>query len=148
MKTPLENIYDVFYSIANIDLNNHPELDVISTNNIVESYLQSAFYDYEENLKTELTIGEETLEDNTVIKVINEDIPRSHTKILGRTIYKNYLERELNTSLAIANQFNKKSELNVLGLQSKIVALRECLSRVTTELNRSYTRNVLSKIIN
>lgn len=146
MGIPLESVFDVFYSTLNIDLVKYPEMNVSVPNNIVDVYLQSAFYDYEENLGITLTIGEEVLPDLTTIKAINEEIPKSHIKILGKTIYKNYLERELNMTLVISNQFNKRSELNVLGLQSKIVALRECLGRVASELNRSYTRNVLKNV--
>lgn len=141
MSIPLEKIYDVFYSSLNLDLTKFPVLDVSVDNNIIKIYLQSAIYDYDENLNVSLTV-DETLEQ------INEDISVSHTKILGKLIYKNYLERELNITLEIANQFNKRSELNVAGLQSKVVALKECVKNVSSELNRSFTRNMLKGVNN
>lgn len=136
MATPLEKIYDVFYQSVKVDLTKHPELDVNVADNLVESYLEMATYDYEENLGTTLTI-------DLINSVINEDIPKSHIKILGRLIYKVYLERELNIALQIANQFNKRSELQITGMAAKIVALKESLSKVTSELNRSFTRNMM-----
>lgn len=139
MAIPLEKVYDVFYSLVNIDILNHPELDVYTEDNLIEVYLDSALYDYEENLGTTLTI-DKTLEQ------ITDDIPNPHIKILGWLIYKNYLVRELNHALNITNQFNKKSELNITGMPSKIVALRECLSRIETNLSRSFTRNIMKGI--
>lgn len=139
MSIPLEKIYDIFYSSLNLDLIKYPILNVAVDNNIIKIYLQSAIYDYEENLGKTLTVNEES-------EQINEDIIPSHTKILGKLIYKNYLERELNVTLEIANQFNKRSELNVTGLQSKIVAFKECIKNVTSELNRSFTRNMLKGV--
>lgn len=139
MAIPLENIYDIFYSSLNLDLVKYPILDIAVDNNIIKIYLQSAIYDYEENLGIALSINKD-------LGQINENISISHTKILGKLIYKNYLERELNITLEIANQFNKRSELNVLGLQSKIVALRECINNVKFELNRSFTRNMLKGV--
>jgi hypothetical protein len=139
MAIPLEKVYDVFYSIVNIDLSKHPELDISFEDNLIQAYLESALYDYEEFLGKTLTI-DETNEN------ITDEIPNSHTKILGRLIYKNYLERELNRALQIANQFNKRSELNVTGMPAKIVALRECLNRTETQLNRSFTRNIMKGV--
>jgi hypothetical protein len=139
MATPLEKIYDVFYSTVNIDLAKHPELDVKVTDNIIRVYLDSALYDYEENLGKVLTVDD-------VVGIINEEIPNSHIKILGKLIYKNYLERDLNTSLKIANQFNKRSELNVTGIPTKINALRECLANVKQELSKSFTRNIMKSV--
>lgn len=135
----LEKIYDVFYSSINIDLSKHPELDVTVNNNLVFTYLDSALYEYEENLNTALTVDSGHTQ-------INEDIPNPHIRLLGKLIYKNFLERELNSALRIANQFNKRSELNVIGVSAKIVALRECLQRVQTELGRSFTRNIMKNV--
>jgi hypothetical protein len=139
MAIPLEKIYDVFYSTVKIDFSKYPELDVNVSDNLIEVYLDSATYDYEENLGTTLTIDKVNLE-------ITDEIPQSHIKILGRLIYKNYLERELNHALQIANQFNKRSELNVTGMPVKIVALRDCLSRCESELKRSFTRNIMKGV--
>lgn len=139
MAIPLEKVYDVFYSLVNIDLLSHPELDVYTEDSLIEVYLDSALYDYEENLGATLTI-DKTLEQ------ITDDIPNAHIKIIGRLIYKNYLERELNRALQIANQFNKKSELNITGMPAKIVALRDCLARTETSLSRSFTRNIMKGI--
>ncbi|NBI28602.1 hypothetical protein [Chengkuizengella marina] len=137
MATQLEDIYDVFYSLVKIDLTKYPELDVNVESNIVEAYLKSALYEYEENLGQTLTIDGES---------IVEEIPVHHNRILGRLIYKNYRERELSESLQIANHFNKRSELEVTGIQSKIVALREMLTNIQSELNRSFTRNIMKGI--
>src|SRR5574342_693421 len=101
MAIPLEKVYDVFYSIVSIDLSKHPELDINFENNLIQTYLDSALYDYEEHLGKTLTIDD-------IYENITDDIPNSHIKILGRLIYKNYLERELNRALQIANQFNKR----------------------------------------
>jgi hypothetical protein len=139
MAIPLEKVYDVFYSIIKVDFSKHPELDVNTEANIVEVYLDSALYDYEENLGKTLTIDK-------VAEEITDEIPNAHIKILGRLIYKNYLERELNYALQIANQFNKRSELNVTGMPAKIVALRECLSRTESELSRTFTRNIMKGV--
>jgi hypothetical protein len=139
MAIPLEKVYDVFYSIVNIDLLKHPELNAYVQDNLIEVYLDSALYDYEEYLGKSLII-------NKVDNEISDEIPNSHIKILGRLIYKNYLERELNRALQIANQFNKRSELNVTGMPAKIVALRECLTRTETQLNRSFTRNIMKGV--
>jgi hypothetical protein len=139
MAIPLEKIYDVFYSTVKIDFSKYPELDVNVSDNLIEVYLDSATYDYEENLGTTLTVDKVNLE-------ITDEIPHSHIKILGRLIYKNYLERELNHALQIANQFNKRSELNVTGMPAKIVALRDCLSRCESELKRSFTRNIMKGV--
>lgn len=139
MTIPLEKIYDVFYSIVNVDLLKHPELDAYSQDNLIEVYLDSALYDYEEYLGKTLTLDK-------VNNVISDEIPNSHIKILGRLIYRNYLERELNRALNIANQFNKRSELNVTGMPAKIVALRECLTRTETQLNRTFTRNIMKGV--
>jgi ABC-type phosphate transport system auxiliary subunit len=139
MSTPLEKVYDILYSLAIIDLTKHPEMDINVPNNIIEVYLDSALYDYEENLGKVLTISSDK-------QSIDEDMQKSHIKILGRLIYKNYLERELNLALQIANHFNKRSELTVTGLQPKINALRDCLDRNQKELNRSFTRNIMKGI--
>lgn len=139
MAIPLEKIYDVFYSVVNVDLLKHPELDVYSDDNLISVYLDAALYDYEEHLGKTLTI-------NLITEVIEDDIPNSHIKILGRLIYKNYLERELNRALSITNQFNKKSELSVTGMPTKIVALKDCLSRTETALSRSFTRNIMKGV--
>lgn len=139
MAIPLEKVYDVFYSIINVDLLKHPELDAYSEDSLIEAYLDSALYDYEENLGKTLTLDK-------VNEEIADEIPNSHIKILGRLIYRNYLERELNRALNIANQFNKRSELNVTGMPAKIVALRECLTRTETQLNRSFTRNIMKGV--
>lgn len=139
MAIPLEKVYDVFYSRINIDLSKYPEMDVNVHDNLVESYLNVAVYDYEENLGKTLTIDK-------VNQEIIDDIPNHHIKILGLLIYKNYYERELNESLKIANHFNKRSELQVTGLSSKIVALRESLSRVDKELSKSFTRNMMRNV--
>ena len=135
----LEKVYDVFYSSINIDLSKHPELDVNINNNLVHTYVDSALYEYEENLNKILTVDAEYTK-------INEDIPNPHIRLLGKLIYKNFLERELNSTLRIANQFNKRSELNIIGVPAKIVALRECLGRVQKELNRSFTRNMMKNV--
>jgi hypothetical protein len=140
MAIPLEKVYDVFYSIVNIDLLKHPELNAYAQDNLIEVYLDSALYDYEEYLGKQLTV------DKINEEIIDDEIPNSHIKILGRLIYKNYLERELNRALQIANQFNKRSELNVTGMPAKIVALRECLSRTESQLNRSFTRNIMKGV--
>lgn len=139
MAIPLEKVYDVFYSLVNVDLSKHPELDVNTQDSLVEVYLDSALYDYEENLGKTLTVDK-------VNEEITDEIPPAHTKLLGRLIYKNYLERELNRALQIANQFNKRSELNVTGMPAKIVALRDCLSRTESELSRSFTRNIMKGV--
>jgi hypothetical protein len=139
MAIPLEKVYDVFYSIVNIDLLKHPELDAYSQDSLIEVYLDSALYDYEEYLGTSLTLDK-------VNEEISDEIPNSHIKIIGRLIYKSYLERELNRALQITNQFNKRSELNVTGMPAKIVALRECLTRTETQLNRSFTRNIMKGV--
>lgn len=139
MAIPLEKVYDVFYSVVKIDFTKYPELDISTVDNVISAYLDSALYDYEELLGKTLIV-------DTLTEVITDDIPASHIKILGRLIYKNYLERELNYSLQIANQFNKRSELSVTGMPTKIVALRECLSRTKAELNRSFTRNIMKGV--
>jgi hypothetical protein len=139
MAIPLEKVYDVFYSIINIDLLKHPELDAYSQDSLIEVYLDSALYDYEEYLGTSLTLDK-------INEEITDEIPNSHIKIIGRLIYKSYLERELNRALQITNQFNKRSELNVTGMPAKIVALRECLTRTETQLNRSFTRNIMKGV--
>lgn len=139
MSIPLEKVYDVFYSIVNIDLLKHPELDINTDDNLIDVYLDSALYDYEENLGKVLNV-DKTLE------VITDDIPNPHIKILGRLIYKNYLERELNRALSITSQFNKRSELEVTGMPTKIVALRDCLSRTENQLKRSFTRNIMKGV--
>lgn len=139
MSIPLEKIYDIFYSSLNLDLEKYPSLDISVDDNIIAVYLDSAIYDYEENLGTVLTIDESSSQ-------INEDISKSHAKILGKLIYRNYLDRELYTTLELSNSFNKRSELNVTGLQSKIVALRECIKNTKSELDRSFTRNMLKGV--
>lgn len=139
MAIPLEKVYDVFYSIVNVDLLKHPELDAYEQDSLIEVYLDSALYDYEEYLGKTLTLDK-------VNEEITDEIPNSHIKILGRLIYRNYLERELNRALNIANQFNKRSELNVTGMPAKIVALKECLTKTETQLNRSFTRNIMKGV--
>lgn len=137
---PLEKIYDVFYSTVKIDFSKYPELDVNIEDNIVQVYLESALYDYEENLGKTLTVDFQKEE------ITDEDIPQAHIKILGQLIYRNYLERELNYSLQIANQFNKQSELAVTGMPTKINALRDCLSRLESKINRSFTRSIIKGV--
>ena len=139
MSIPLEKVYDVFYSIIQIDLIKHPELDVNVEDNLVDVYLDSALYDYEENLGKVLDVDK-------VMEVINDDIPATHIKILGRLIYKNYLERELNRALQITSQFNKRSELEITGMPTKIVALKDALVRTETQLKRSFTRNIMKGV--
>ncbi|EGL17469.1 MULTISPECIES: hypothetical protein [unclassified Paenibacillus] len=113
MGTPLEKIYDVFYSSINEDLSKHPELDVNIDDNIVVTYLEIAFGDFEENLHISLKINDDK-------STINEVITNPQINILGRLMYKKYLERELNSSLRLSSHFNKRSELQVTGLQTKI----------------------------
>ncbi len=137
---PLEKIYDVSYSTVKIDFSKYPELDVNIQDNVVQVFLQSAIYDYEENLGKTLTV------DFIKEEITTEDVPQAHIKLLGQLIYKNYLERELNYSLQIANQFNKKSELNVTGMPTKINALRDCLSRLETKITRSFTRSIMKGV--
>ncbi|EGL20059.1 MULTISPECIES: hypothetical protein [unclassified Paenibacillus] len=139
MPVTLEKIYDVFYSSINEDLAKHPELDVNVPDNIVDTFLNSAVYEYEENF------GEEIICDTNKTEILN-DIPRHHIRLLGKLIYKSYMERELNSCLKLSNHFNKRSELQVIGLQSKIVALKEITGRLTQEINRMFTRGILKGI--
>lgn len=139
MSILLEKVYDIFYSSLNIDLVKYPILDVSTENNIISIYLDSAIYDYEENLGVVLTLDIDRTQ-------INEDISKSHAKILGKLIYKNYLERDLQSALELSSHFGKNSELIVTGLQSKIVALRECVFKVKSELDRSFTRNMIKGV--
>ncbi|MFE4571297.1 hypothetical protein [Paenibacillus chitinolyticus] len=139
MGTPLEKIYDIFYSSLNEDLSKHPELDVNVDDNIVVTFLEIAFGDFEENLHISLKINDDK-------STINEDITNPQINILGRLMYKKYLERELNSSLRLSSHFNKRSELQVTGLQTKVVALRECLMRLDNLLCRSFTRNIFKSI--
>lgn len=139
MSIPLEKVYDVFYSIIQVDLMKNPELDVNVQDNLIDVYLDSALYDYEENLGKVLDVDK-------VMEVINDDIPAAHIKILGRLIYKNYLERELNRALHITSQFNKRSELEITGMPTKIVALKDALYRTEAQLKRSFTRNIMKGV--
>jgi hypothetical protein len=140
MSIPLEKVYDVFYSHIQVDLAKHPELDVGQPDNLVETYLDMATYDYEEYLGEELIINKDT-------QMIENDIPKSHIRLLGDLIYKNYIERELNFALKLASDFNKSSELKVTGSQAKIVALRDILNRIDSDIKRSFTKNVMKRVV-